>query len=381
MRIREVNSPSGIRLAGKFGTAFGQLATVCLLVVACAAQNPPGVLYSTTIPYSNGQLPPTVSAIEADSAGNSYVIGSVSTNELAGTPGVLQPSFGGSNANPFAANAFVAKFDSNGTPVFLTYLGGSGSDLGTSILVDEAGHIFVGGTTTSSNFPLAGSPYRPALPSQPWNEALTFIAEISNDGKTLIWSTVLNETSPRLALGPDGSVYDLAATLEFGSNGLPQGTTLTKLTSSGQFVARLNTPLGTRGLAVGANGSPCIGGAANTNDISATPDAWQTTFAGSSEGFVAQLNDALSGYTWATYIGTGTAALLLAPVPDGSLWVTGSTASSTSFPVSPSALQSQSSPYDGGGFLVRLSADGSQAISATYLPIPPSSISFIRPGT
>ena len=122
-------------------------------------------------------------------------------------------------------------------------------------------------------------------------------------------------------------------------------------------------PTSTSTLAVGPDGSVYIGGGARPGDITATPGAWQTTFEGSREGFVAKVNDTLSGYAWATYTGEQSSVLQLKPVADGaSLWVSG--AAPATLPVTPGALQSQPGP----NFLVRLSSDGSQAITATYLP-------------
>lgn len=337
-------------------------ATALLLILPCAAQNPPGILYSTTLPNSKGLSGQAqVVAIASDASGNSYVTGSVSSNGLASTPGVVQPSFAGGGSD-----AFIAKIDSTGSLVFLTYLGGSNSDGGISIAVDSAGHIYVGGRTLSSDFPLAGTPYRPQVSTQAFLYGWTFLAELSADGTTLLWSTVLNETDPRVALAPDGSLYDLAAS-QVDMDQFVQASRLTKLTSAGQFADQLNVPTDTNAVTAGPDGSVYIGGEAEANEITATPGAWQTTFSGPTDGFVAKVNSSVTGYAWAAY--TGGTVGLLAVAPDGqSLWAAGSTTASTSFTSTAGALQSQASPYDNGGFLVRLSADGSQALAATYLP-------------
>ncbi len=355
MRKRGLNSACDLSHSGNFGTALRQIATALLLILPCDAQSPPGVLYSINIPNSDGPLGSAyLGAITVDASGNTYITGGVLSNGLTTTPGVFQRSA------PAGGAAFVAKLDPTGAVVFLTYLGGS-FDSGSSILVDPTGHIYVGGTTASSVFPLAGSPYRPPLTGGPF--AFTFIAELSGDGKTLIWSTLLNETQPQLALGPDGSLYDFAVTQLNISYGVPEARALTKLTGAGGFVAHMVVPTSTSTLAVGPDGSVYIGGGARPGDITATPGAWQTTFEGSREGFVAKVNDTLSGYAWATYTGEQSSVLQLKPVADGaSLWVSG--AAPATLPVTPGALQSQPGP----NFLVRLSSDGSQAITATYLP-------------
>ena len=53
--------------------------------------------------------------------------------------------------------------------------------------------------------------------------------------------------------------------------------------------------------------------------------------------------------------------------PDGSLWVGGET-SSPSFSVTAGAFQTQLSGDNAIGYLLHLSADGSTALTATYLP-------------
>ena len=59
-------------------------------------------------------------------------------------------------------DAFIAKLDSKGALLFLTYLGGTGGNIPDSLAVDAAGNIYVGGKTDSSDFPRAGTPWRPA---------------------------------------------------------------------------------------------------------------------------------------------------------------------------------------------------------------------------
>ena len=360
MRYVADDPPSMHASWGHFGTVLRQFAAAFLLILPCAAQNPPGVLYSTAI-LSGPPGPPGAGAIVQDASGNTYITGTVASNSLMTTPGVFQPSA------PAGGAAFVAKLDSTGAVVFLTYLGGV-NDVGSAILADAAGHIYVGGTTFSSNFPLAGSPYRPP---QNGSTSHAFIAEVSGDGTTLIWSTVLNQAGPpKLALAPDGSLYDLDETVApFEVNGTevsPGASALTKLTAAGGFVAQMVVPPSTDSLAVGPDGSVYIGGVAAPGDITATPGAWQTMFSGAIDGFVAKVNSGISAYAWVTYTGSGSGALQLLPIQDGgSLWVNGAGIGATApIAVTPGALQSQPGP----GFLVRLSSDGSQAITATYLP-------------
>ena len=327
-----------------------------LLILPCAAQNPAGVLYSTTIPNSNGANQPAVTAMAADGSGNVYITGSVTANGFRSTPGVLQPSFAGG-----AGDAFVAKFDSSGTLVFLTYLGGSSGDMGTSIAVNSAGQIYVGGTTGSADFPLAGAPYRPML-----TNGGTFIAEMSGDGKTLIWSTILNGGSGQLGLAPNGSLYVFSATLTQGISGIFTADSVLNLAANGQLVSSTNLAPGATLFSVAADGSIFVAGNTSGAAIEATPGAWQTTLAASYGGFVAKLNPDTLSIAWLSFVsGNGSTALdSIAADPDGSIWVSGLSGGS-SFPVLPG-------PFGflgpAGSVLVHLSADGSQALTSTYFP-------------
>jgi Beta-propeller repeat len=298
------------------GTLLRKLATpgwiiaAALLAIPCMAQLPPGVLYSTILPYSIpsgttvgadfGPGIPYVSAVATDASGNSYVTGPVYVTGYASTPGVVQPAnaggecyygenIGGTPDTP-CADAFVAKFDSSGKLVFLTYLGGTGSDMPISLAVDATGDIYVGGTTTSTDFPMAGTPYRQAFSNQG-----TFIAKLSGDGTKLLWSTVLNGFFTQSAIGPDGSVYCFL--LPIGGNSA--APILTKLKPNGQFVATVNLPESTQAIAVGTDGSVYIG----------------------EDGIVAKMGPNLSGFDWQISFGAATSIVgLLQPAPDGSLW-------------------------------------------------------------
>ena len=121
---------------------------------------------------STGALGNLAQAVAVDLGGNAYITGSTTSAAFPGVgPSSLQPTLKGS------INAFLTQIDPQGTAiVYSTYLGGSGADRAESLAVDAGGNVYVGGWTTSVDFPVAGaSPIQPALAGL--NDA--FLAKIS----------------------------------------------------------------------------------------------------------------------------------------------------------------------------------------------------------
>jgi hypothetical protein len=128
--------------------------------------NPAGVtgnqlLYST---YLGGSLDDVGYAIAVDSSGDAYVTGSTAStdfNVTGATATALQSTNGG------GTDAFVAKLGvpCTGTSCttfdipldYFSYLGGSGTDVGTAITVDSTSGARITGWTNSTNFPIVGS--------------------------------------------------------------------------------------------------------------------------------------------------------------------------------------------------------------------------------
>ena len=112
-----------------------------------AKLNPAGsaLLYST---YLGGSNIDNATAIAVDSTGAAYVAGDTASIDFPTTLGVVQNSLKGEY------NAFVAKLSVTGNGlVYSTLIGGSDSDVATSIAIDAAGRTVIGGYTSSFDFP------------------------------------------------------------------------------------------------------------------------------------------------------------------------------------------------------------------------------------
>jgi hypothetical protein len=138
------------------------------------------LVYST---YLGGSGTDVGNSIAADAGGNAFVTGGAGSPDFP-TANSLQPKLGSQGAH----NAFVAKLSPDGsTLVYSTYLGGSNFDGGIGIALDAAGSAYVAGQTSSPDFPTV-NPLQPALRGPNRN---AFVAELSADGSTLVYSTYL----------------------------------------------------------------------------------------------------------------------------------------------------------------------------------------------
>ena len=112
------------------------------------------LVYSTLL---GGSGTDKATGIAVDSSGNAYITGSTQSSDFP-TVDPLQTILGisgaGSCGTTLCADAFVSKLDPSGTPVYSTYLGGSGGDFGQAVAVDSSGKAHIVGSTESANFPV-----------------------------------------------------------------------------------------------------------------------------------------------------------------------------------------------------------------------------------
>jgi uncharacterized protein (TIGR03437 family) len=162
-----------------------------------------------------------VSAIAVDAAGNSYVTGSTTSLNFPLTPGVFQKGYHGPMTLPFYVDqlfgdAFVTKYDPNGTMLLSTYLGGSNDDVGHGIAVDGAGNILVAGATASPDFAVTSGAAQTTF-AGPSSSSLGniqgdgFLAVLNPAGTAQTYSTffggTLDDVFMGLALSPTGTAW------------------------------------------------------------------------------------------------------------------------------------------------------------------------------
>jgi hypothetical protein len=306
--------------------------------------------------------------------GDVLVIGTTASTNFP-TANALQPTYGGGGSD-----AFVTRLSADGSAlIYSTYLGGSRDDGGYGIALDPAtDDALITGWTKSTNFPTA-NPFQPNYGGGGHN---AFVARLSADGRTLVYSTYLGGSDDdwgyAIAVDPgtgDALVTGLTFSTDFPTANAFQPTNhgsnafVTRLSADGSTLV-YSTYLGgstydeADGVAVDpVTGDVLVTGYTGSTDFP-TANPFQPTLRGTQNAFVTRLSADGSTLVYSTYLGGSSLdegyAIAVDPAT-GDAVVTGGTAS-TDFPTA-NPIQ----PTIHTAFVTLLSADGSALIYSTYL--------------
>ncbi len=353
--LRSVRSGGSNRLtreSGLYGRAFLLAFTVCFHALDLSAQSAVGSITRHAIPFSGSLI--------IDSAGNVYSAGNVTGTSQPVTPGAAQIQAGGGTCAGFmvpqpCSDAYVGKADSNGNLVFGTRLGGPNFEYATALAVDAGGNVFVVGDTKGL-FPTTA---QAAIGTS--TTSRVFAAKLSADGSRFVYSTYLPDTASdasAVAVNSQGNAY-VAGTTTTGH------AFITKLNPDGSaFLYNVTLPVshveGATAMVVDAAGNAVV-----TGVVQALPSGPQNVF-------ITKL-DASGNVVFSTHLGGSAADTPRAVQLDSSenIYVAGQT-TSLDFPTTPGSFQpapivpmwNNTSP---GGFIVKLSADGSAVLYSSYV--------------
>jgi hypothetical protein len=350
----------------------------------------PTLAYSTYA--SSGPNFHLVSSVAVDQSGNAYVTGETS----AAFPN-RHPEFGSQGG----FNAYVDKFSPSGSSlIYSTIFGGNSGDQGIAIAIDRFGNAYVGGDTTSTDFPTTPGSFEPAPQSLDANNA--FITKLNPSGTAFVYSLLLgggdSDQIRALALDSQHRVYvaGFTCSTNFPVKNAFQAVTVGQNCADGggdAFVTRVNaagTALdystyldGTiessgNGIAVDSTFHAFVTGSTESPDFPVTPGAFQTTLKAKvipgdpndfhqSNAFVTKFSADGRSLVYSTFLG-GTAddvADAIALDPDGRACVTGN-ATSPDFPITSGAFQKT---LRGGNdvFVTKFQLNGSGLFYSTFL--------------
>jgi hypothetical protein len=300
--------------------------------------------------YYGGTNDDAIQSVKCATGGDIYVCGTTVSTDFPTTVGVFSTtSFGNTDA-------FVAKFNSSGSPLWATYFGGTNADAATAIDVESSGGaVFVVGNTRSTGLASSAGVHKPTFSFGTGDDM--FLGKFSSTG-TRSYSTyiggVSNDQATSVSCDGSGNVYvgGLTSSAPFGffsmaTDGTRLGGTqdgyLGKFSQSGVGARIWSTYFGggrfdqIDAVASDASGNVVITGITSSDTGIATSTGAQTVLGSSGTGFDAfVVRYSSSGITlWGTYLGgnANDQGLAIALDRSNNIYVTGTTSSPDSIAI------------------------------------------------
>lgn len=254
-----------------------------------------------------------ICGLAVDKEHNVYLVGRTDTDNLTTTPGAFQSDRKG------AEELYVMKLSSDFTTFeYVTYLGGSGYEHPYDMAVDESGHVFITGRTSSSDFPTTDGAFQRSFHYDSGSTdrgADVFVTKLSADGKSLEYSTFIggDQLDTTFSIDIDGAghafITGRTSSSDFPVTEAAFQSELNASTSSDPeddgFVCMLNyngssllysTYFGgedmelSYGISVDQNGTIYLTGRTNSDNFPTTPGAYRTDFGYMEDAFILKLD-------------------------------------------------------------------------------------------
>lgn len=373
------NHPDGPILIAEFDELLIELEALAPTIDAFVARLTPARDGYDYITYLGGNGAEYTGGLAVDADGRAWLAGQTSSLNLP-TVNPLQSTHRGGSYD-----AFIARFDAEGVPVFSSYYGGSGNDDVAGLALDADGRAWFAGTTQSTDLATV-SPQQAASGGgsdayigRITGNTLTYASyhggtgedyaagvAVDADGKATLAGTSAPRTSTLLAdlpqLNPLQPAYGGGTADGFLARFEPSGALeySSYLGGAGREIVT--------GVAVDANGRGHVSGYANEG-FPTTPGAYRESYAGDAgswDAFVARIGRDADAVEYATYLGGSGSDWnpKIAVDAAGNAWVGGYT-TSLDFPLR-DALQEDHGGGGNDGYVARLNADGSALDLGSY---------------
>lgn len=271
------------------------------------------LLYST---YLGGTDWDFGNSIVIDSMHNAYITGLSNSTDFQTTSEVFQTVNAGGNGD-----VFVSKLNSTGTAlIYSTFIGGLGSEGGTTIALDSSNNVYVTGSTDSIDFDITNGAYQTV--NSGGKDA--FVSKLNTSGSNLIFSTLIgglgNDIGSSIAIDSSKNAYITGTTNSIDYDVTSGAFQTANIGGKNDvFVTKINN-IGTSliySTLIGGNNddngisiildqmeNAYITGVTNSNDFDVAPGAVQTTITGiKKEVFATKINNNGTSLLYSTYIG------------------------------------------------------------------------------
>jgi hypothetical protein len=265
---------------------------------------------------------------------------------------------------------------------YSTYIGGSGSDQGFNIAVDNMGNAYAIGNTWSSNFPVTPGAYKTS-----WEDV--FVLKLNAKGSKLSYATFIGGTYFEYGYGitvdQNGNAYITGKTRSsnFPTTAGAYCTSKSETMSYDVFVSKLNWNgtkllystylIGTGGfveardIITDSMGNAYVTGISESSTFPTTTGVYDPTHNGGTDVFISQLNHNGSVLNYSTFVGGSSQddGFAIALDSMGNVFVTGYTRSSN-FPTTNGAYDTtHNGNFD--VFVVKLNHNASILIYSTFV--------------
>ncbi len=228
--------------------------------------------------------------VAVDGSGHAYAVGQSINGEWGSTPVVT---------HALGLDGFLAKLDGDGALLWHTFVGGSETDSARAVTTDDAGSLFVVGTSNGGVWSTD-----PISDAHGFDDA--FAARFDLQGVRQ-WFTFIGTGNPDYGHAID---LDAAGNIYVGGKSIVNPY-LAKLNSAGEFqwqrvITSTSGDLGSaQGIAVDPSGNVYLAGSANYGDWHGAPPPVRphSGYPGQSDAFVAKFDGDDGSLLWHTFLG------------------------------------------------------------------------------